>query len=494
MQAKAMVKPDGVVFWSPPVKFRSSCKIDVTFFPFDDQVCHLKFGSWAYSGLQVDLVNKSTTVDLSNYIISGEWELKYVKVKPNVEFYQCCPNEPYPDIQFFIHIRRRILYYLFNIILPCVWLSILSLIGFWLPPDSGEKVTLGITVLLAFSVFMLLIAENIPATSERVLFLITIVIIKVELTNFKFEKVPLIGIYLTMTMGLTSISIILTVWVLHIHHSGHFAAVLPRNFYNFITRRIGFNIGMKQTVLRYEESMRRNKISTKIIDQSNYEAMLNIDEEKVTTINNNDRNKSQKDKKIKFNTISGIKNILINKNRNDNRSKHDFKFDIDNDDDNFKEKRVEITIETPDKKSFTPIPISIATETTNEPIWERNNNSKLYKKPSATFDYQLTNKKDSKTKVYIDSCDTNKCSCSRHKDEYVKVFKGFSKTMKTYLLYQKIQVRRIHLQNEWKIIAIIIDRCLFWLFTAVTLISTIILLVVIPWLKNNDYIGYTNEI
>ena len=64
--------------------------------------------------------------------------------------------------------RRRTLYYLFNIICPCLWLTVLSLLGFWLPPESGEKITLGITVLLAFSVFMLLIAERIPATSEFV--------------------------------------------------------------------------------------------------------------------------------------------------------------------------------------------------------------------------------------------------------------------------------------------------------------------------------------
>jgi nicotinic acetylcholine receptor len=47
-------------------------------------------------------------------------------------------------------------------------LSILTLLGFWMRPDSGEKVTLGLTVLLAFSVFMLLIAENMPATSNFV--------------------------------------------------------------------------------------------------------------------------------------------------------------------------------------------------------------------------------------------------------------------------------------------------------------------------------------
>ena len=59
MQSKAMVKPGGFVFWPLPVKLRSSCKIDVTYFPFDDQICQIKFGSWTYSGLQVDLVNSS---------------------------------------------------------------------------------------------------------------------------------------------------------------------------------------------------------------------------------------------------------------------------------------------------------------------------------------------------------------------------------------------------------------------------------------------------
>lgn len=36
MDALAMVSHTGVVFWPPIVKFRSSCLMDVTYFPFDD--------------------------------------------------------------------------------------------------------------------------------------------------------------------------------------------------------------------------------------------------------------------------------------------------------------------------------------------------------------------------------------------------------------------------------------------------------------------------
>ena len=106
-------------------------------------------------------------MDLSNFVSNGEWELINVEAIRHVITYPCC-IEPFPDVTFVIHIRRRTLYYMYNVIIPCVMLSILTLTGFWMRPDSGEKVTLGLTVLLAFSVFMLLIAESMPATSSFV--------------------------------------------------------------------------------------------------------------------------------------------------------------------------------------------------------------------------------------------------------------------------------------------------------------------------------------
>lgn len=56
MNSKAMVSYDGNVFWPPPTKFRSTCPVDVTYFPFDDQTCVMKLGSWTYDGFQVHTV------------------------------------------------------------------------------------------------------------------------------------------------------------------------------------------------------------------------------------------------------------------------------------------------------------------------------------------------------------------------------------------------------------------------------------------------------
>lgn len=167
MSANAMVENNGNVFWPIPTKLQSSCKVDVTYFPFDDQICKMKFGSWTYDGFQVDITNRSEEVDLSNYVVNGEWVLISVKVQRNVVYYTCCP-ESFPDVTFFVHIRRRTLYYMYNVIFPCIMMSALTLLVFCLPPDSGEKIALGITVLLAFSVFMLAVAENLPETSEFV--------------------------------------------------------------------------------------------------------------------------------------------------------------------------------------------------------------------------------------------------------------------------------------------------------------------------------------
>ena len=59
-------------------------------------------------------------------------------------------------------------FYRYNIVFPCMMMSTLTVLVFCLPPDSGEKIALGVTVLLAFSVFMLAIAEKMPETSESI--------------------------------------------------------------------------------------------------------------------------------------------------------------------------------------------------------------------------------------------------------------------------------------------------------------------------------------
>uniref|UniRef100_A0A182NDS8 Neurotransmitter-gated ion-channel ligand-binding domain-containing protein n=1 Tax=Anopheles dirus TaxID=7168 RepID=A0A182NDS8_9DIPT len=71
-----VVKNNGSCLYVPPGIFKSTCKIDITWFPFDDQHCEMKFGSWTYDGNQLDLVlNSDDGGDLSDFITNGEWYL-----------------------------------------------------------------------------------------------------------------------------------------------------------------------------------------------------------------------------------------------------------------------------------------------------------------------------------------------------------------------------------------------------------------------------------
>ena len=53
LTTKATIDWTGRIRWEPPAIYKSSCHIDVEFFPFDMQMCHMKFGSWTYDGEQV---------------------------------------------------------------------------------------------------------------------------------------------------------------------------------------------------------------------------------------------------------------------------------------------------------------------------------------------------------------------------------------------------------------------------------------------------------
>jgi len=48
LMTKATITSNGSVTWEPPAIYKTYCKIDVKHFPFDEQSCNLKFGSWTY--------------------------------------------------------------------------------------------------------------------------------------------------------------------------------------------------------------------------------------------------------------------------------------------------------------------------------------------------------------------------------------------------------------------------------------------------------------
>ncbi|TMS36431.1 hypothetical protein L596_003596 [Steinernema carpocapsae] len=198
-----IVHYDGRVVQVPPGILKLSCKIDITWFPFDNQICHLKFGSWTYSGEFLDLsiqypdgtdASSPSVVDTSYYVENGEWNLLATPARTETIQFN---KQTFQSIYFYLIIQRRTLYYALNLIVPSLLISLMTVLGFTLPPEAGEKITLEITILLSVCFFLSMVAEMTPPTSEAI---------------------PLIGAYFSCCLLVVSASVVFTVLVLNLHN------------------------------------------------------------------------------------------------------------------------------------------------------------------------------------------------------------------------------------------------------------------------------------
>ncbi|RTG89169.1 uncharacterized protein DC041_0004624 [Schistosoma bovis] len=124
--------------------FKSTCSVDIKYFPFDRQKCVLKFGPWSYDGFRVNIsfYDGERNFRLLNYITNPEWNLLNSSAVFTEISYPCCP-EKYPDITFHVWIKRKSAFYTYILIIPSILLSSLTSVIFWLPPHSPAKIVLG---------------------------------------------------------------------------------------------------------------------------------------------------------------------------------------------------------------------------------------------------------------------------------------------------------------------------------------------------------------
>lgn len=115
-------------------------------------------------------------------IENGEWSFESSSVIREVG-----SSPPAPDkLICKFRLRRRSRYLLTNLILPIVFMALINLLVFILPAESGERVSFSVTVLLALAVYMTIVGENLPKTSEPMsvlsFYLLTIMLMSVCIT------------------------------------------------------------------------------------------------------------------------------------------------------------------------------------------------------------------------------------------------------------------------------------------------------------------------
>eukprot|EP00794_Sanderia_malayensis_P010005 gene10005-11028_t len=171
LKVNILIASTGVVIWKSEAKFKSSCAVDTKWFPFDRQVCILSFGSQSYSKTRLEIrftrkPKKAKEIESHMHFSSGEWNIKNISSKLRDKKMGCC-HDSYSLIEYTFTLDRMCLYYMLYLVLPCVCLILMGPCMFFIPPDSGERSGFGVTIVLALSVYLLVISEKLPEKSDK---------------------------------------------------------------------------------------------------------------------------------------------------------------------------------------------------------------------------------------------------------------------------------------------------------------------------------------
>uniref|UniRef100_A0A672SB88 5-hydroxytryptamine receptor 3A n=1 Tax=Sinocyclocheilus grahami TaxID=75366 RepID=A0A672SB88_SINGR len=193
----------GLVRNYKPIQVVTACSLNIYNFPYDVQKCSLTFQSWLHTTKDINITLMRTPEEVMNdksvFMNQGEWELLHVL-------------STYKDFNVSVFyrqvvIRRRPLFYTVNLLLPSVFLMVMDIVGFYLPPDSGERVSFKITLLLGYSVFLIIVSDTLPATAIGT---------------------PLIGVYFVVCMALLVISLTESVLIVRLVHKQDLQSRVPQ--------------------------------------------------------------------------------------------------------------------------------------------------------------------------------------------------------------------------------------------------------------------------
>ncbi|CAF96649.1 unnamed protein product, partial [Tetraodon nigroviridis] len=225
------VSHDGLVRNYKPIQVVTACTLNIYNFPFDVQKCSLTFQSWLHTidDINITLLRSPEELreDKSVFMNQGEWELLHILSK--YKSFSVDNDDYYAEMKFHVRfrpvpgaliktrsnlgvrvqvvIRRRPLFYTVNLLLPSIFLMVMDIVGFYLPPDSGERVSFKITLLLGYSVFLIIVSDTLPATAIGT---------------------PLIGVYFVVCMALLVISLTETVLIVRLVHKQDLRDAGPR--------------------------------------------------------------------------------------------------------------------------------------------------------------------------------------------------------------------------------------------------------------------------
>ena len=223
-----VVDRDGIVTWEPGHRFATSCTLQISKYPFDSQKCSLKFGTWMHSDEEVRFTSMIDKISFDDFQENGEWQMMSSSAKSD-----SVQQEGYsmPEYTVTISFQRRRTYYVLTICVPIIVLSVLNCFVHLLPPDSGEKISFCLTVLLAYMVYISFLSDNLPRTSKSTSYVV---------------------LYLSLMICLSSLSVLTSVIVLAFWHKPEKTKISSEN--KFSNERKEENGNLTKCIYHHKDS------------------------------------------------------------------------------------------------------------------------------------------------------------------------------------------------------------------------------------------------
>ena len=173
---KVHINYDGYTIWAPPVLLSCGCSVNVLYFPYDVQNCSIEIIPWQYLTTEIALKTSDTVPNLDAYEENMTWDI----FSSTAEILEVNGKSMY---KVTLILRRRPLYHTIILIIPVVLLGFLAAFTFYIPIEEG-RVGFAMNAFLTFSVFLILIGDNIPKSSDPMSLLSWYVVCQVGLAGF----------------------------------------------------------------------------------------------------------------------------------------------------------------------------------------------------------------------------------------------------------------------------------------------------------------------
>ncbi|XP_045905955.1 5-hydroxytryptamine receptor 3A-like [Micropterus dolomieu] len=165
------VNSNGMINDALPVKVVSSCNLDIYTFPFDIQNCTLTFNSYLHFAMDVKILLGTSAENItenSKMVMTtmGEWELLDItshKDDPGLD-----DSQYIDELAFHIRVKRRPTMYVVNLLIPSCFLITVDLFSFLLPPQTVDRSSFKMTLILGYTVFLLIMNDLLPITGNTI--------------------------------------------------------------------------------------------------------------------------------------------------------------------------------------------------------------------------------------------------------------------------------------------------------------------------------------